>query len=399
VSWARTTTSARAMTTDLNCDVAVVGGGPAGAIAALIVARTGHRVVCASGHRAPVGEALGPGARRALMRLGLWDSWSAFAAGAARPCFGNESAWGTDELAARSFLFEPDGYGWHIDRTVFEAWLARQAAAAGAEVIERRVVGCHDRGHVVLELERASERPARIISRAVIDGSGRRAFVARSLGARPRVLDRLIGVVGFFDAHPMEEATTLVEAAPDGWWYCAPAPDDRLVAIFMTDADLWHARARPQAWFDELARTRHVRNRVGSRRPARGPAVVAAATQRTPRPTSSTLWLAVGDAALAVDPLSSSGLLRAIETGEAAGYAITALLRGERRPAEAYERQLDAAFDLYLRERELFYALETRWPERAFWERRATRRPLQSKSSRLNRMLDDGPTSARGHEP
>jgi flavin-dependent dehydrogenase len=73
---------------------------------------------------------------------------------------------------------------------------------------------------------------------------------------------------------------------------------------------------------------------------------------------------------MGVDPLSGSGLVRALLTGEAAGTAIAHWLVGRREPADAYERWLDARFAEYWSERAAYYSLERRWPDAPFWSRR-----------------------------
>ena len=73
---------------------------------------------------------------------------------------------------------------------------------------------------------------------------------------------------------------------------------------------------------------------------------------------------------MAVDPLSSSGILRAIVTGEAAANAIAHWILGRPEAAVDYEEWLDGEFDDYWRERNELYGLEQRWPQAPFWQRR-----------------------------
>jgi flavin-dependent dehydrogenase len=141
----------------------------------------------------------------------------------------------------------------------------------------------------------------------------------------------------------------------------------------MTDADLCRASrwTDPPRWAAELTRTRHTHQRVADRRPCGRPRVVSAASHRLRRPVPmSDRWLAVGDAALGVDPLASSGILRALVTGHAGGLAMAHWLFGRPEPVRDYERWLDAEFDHYLTQRRRYYALERRWPDAPFWRRR-----------------------------
>jgi len=75
-------------------------------------------------------------------------------------------------------------------------------------------------------------------------------------------------------------------------------------------------------------------------------------------------WLAVGDAALALDPLSSHGIGSALAGGIDAAAAIVS------GSTAGYTRKLDTLWNAYAPARRATYALEGRWRESAFWRRR-----------------------------
>ena len=77
-----------------------------------------------------------------------------------------------------------------------------------------------------------------------IDAGGRTAPLARRLGAKRQVNDRLVcgWVHGRACSIGRGVGLTTVEAVPDGWWYTAPLPEERRVLAFLTDADLPAAR-------------------------------------------------------------------------------------------------------------------------------------------------------------
>ena len=94
-------------------------------------------------------------------------------------------------------------------------------------------------------------------------------------------------------------------------------------------------------------------------------------------------WLAVGDAALAVDPVSGSGVLRALNTAEAAAQTVQQVLAaGEqwRRPLAAYEAERNAECTTFLLERAEHYQAETRFADASFWHRRGGNRQPASAS-------------------
>src|SRR5262249_48910808 len=62
------------------------------------------------------------------------------------------------------------------------------------------------------------------------------------------------------------DARTLVEAAPDGWWYAALVPSGERVVAYFTDADLADRAAllTPEGFLARLDRSRLVREALSS---------------------------------------------------------------------------------------------------------------------------------------
>jgi len=85
-------------------------------------------------------------------------------------------------------------------------------------------------------------------------------------------------------------------------------------------------------------------------------------------------WIAVGDALIVFDPLTSSGIAGALSDAFAAAPAILAGLNAAAAEdaARAYGRYADATLKRYLRQRRQFYNAERRWPGSPFWARRAS---------------------------
>ncbi|MBW4718154.1 FAD-dependent oxidoreductase [Saccharothrix obliqua] len=344
-------------------DVVVAGAGPAGSAAALALARAGHRVLLAEASRFDrprLGETLSPFAVALLDDLALPRTGV--------PQWGFASAWGSAELAESSFVWSPFGGGEHVDRRAFDVALAGAACDAGA----RLVPGCP-----VTAAEPAGDgwRVAvggrAVRARAVVDATGRAAAVARRLGARWVRLDRLVGVAAFFHEGVVDGGIGLLEAVPDGWWYTAPVPPERRAVTFITDVDLCrrHRYHETGTWRQALAGTRYVAAHATG--PPTGPLTLGSAASGALRgPAAPGRWLAVGDAALAVDPLSGSGIARALSTGYAGGEAMAHWLAGDRGPAVAHEARLACDLHDYLRNRVDHYRREQRWPTSPFWVRR-----------------------------
>ncbi|WP_328959129.1 tryptophan 7-halogenase [Kitasatospora purpeofusca] len=361
----------------------VVGGGPAGATAARTLALLGLDVALlersAGDDRPRPGETLPPAVRPVLARLGLAD---AVAALDPTPSYGNVSAWGGPELRTSSFVFQPYGHGWHLDRSRFDELLRVEAAAAGATVRRGvRLTGCRRTADGSWRVTLAPGEELR--ADGLIDASGCSAALARSLGAWRDSHDRLVGVAVRYPGSADRRAGgyTLVEAGPDGWWYSASLPTGELIVVQLTDADLCRAGrlADPRVFARRLAATEATRARVSRPTPLDRPRVTPVSGHRLRRPDYVDRWVAAGDAALGVDPLSSSGILRALLTGEAAAHALTHWLLGRPQAAVAYDHWLDTQHRDYLTARQQVYAQERRWPHRPFWQRRwACQRPRVS---------------------
>ena len=356
--------------------MAVFGGGPAGTATALALARLGCSAIviertCYDTVR--IGETLPPKVRALLVNLRVWE---AFLAQNHCRSFGIHSAWGRRELYANDFIFSPYGDGWHVDRTRFDSMLAEAAEDAGVQAF---------RGAQLISIQKRSGSGWRIEIGAgakqvgwhtqfIVDATGRASTIARKQGATRISCDHLIGVVAFFAPDSCARAAnnfTLVEAVEDGWWYSALLPNGQVVAAFMTDADIYARASRNLRYRlkEQLQKTEHTKARLCGWTPTSVPQVLSANSSRLDK-LASTNWLAVGDAAMAFDPLSSQGVYKALETGFRVAEAIRDRLSGDAEAFLKYAAKLKEHFDRYLALKAYYYSRERRWPDSLFWKRR-----------------------------
>ncbi|HEX8335389.1 MAG TPA: tryptophan 7-halogenase [Pyrinomonadaceae bacterium] len=357
-------------------DVLILGGGPAGAAAALSLRRHAPSLSVAlveqSSYDAPrVGETLPPTAQAVLEQLGVWET---FVGCGHAPAYGTRAAWGSDELFDNEFIYHPAGRGWHLDRRRFDLMLAREAEGRGVKTYSgHKFTGSRPdgRGSWLLNAEAGQEGEALFNAPFVIDATGRRAAFATRRGVGKTLHDRLVGVSVTFDAGPPGDTYTLVEPFDEGWWYSALLPGGKLVVFCMSDADIVKRLGlnSPDAWLDLLIRTRHTRERVRRATPTGVPSAHAAHTRRLERMTGES-WLAVGDAATTFDPLSSQGILKSLRSGLLASYAVADYFKGINTGLEKYEALTAREFKAYLSARAEFYGRERRWQDSPFWRRR-----------------------------
>jgi hypothetical protein len=161
-----------------------------------------------------------------------------------------------------------------------------------------------------------------------------------------------------------------VEAVADGWWYSAMLPDNGRVLAFHTDGDLPAARRTRETggFLSFLGETRWMATSASNHLDG-SITRVSARSQWLANPCGND-WCAVGDAALAFDPLSSQGLFNALYTGLRGAQAVSAALAGNAMPLAAYRDRVAMIRDAYLRNLIRYYQMETRFRDRVFWRRR-----------------------------
>jgi flavin-dependent dehydrogenase len=359
----------------MNGDVTVLGGGPAGIGAALDLARAGARVTvvdepCAA--QSLRGETLPPEGGPLLSDLKVL---SAVGSGAHTRCVGNRSAWGSPVVHANEFIFNPLGSGWLIDRQQFDRSLQSLATNAGARLVCARArAASRSKGVWAVDCVGPSGG-ATIVAPFVIDCTGRFARFAAWCGVRRRLEDRLVAAVIALPAAPEDrDETVLIESDEQGWWYTARHPRGFRLVTMLTDADIVR-RLRTcdgERWFSRrLDETVHIR-RLKALRPGQRlvPQLYAAATSRLAQ-SSGDGWVAAGDSLMTLDPISSYGILSALQFGRRAAAA--ALGEPRQRSLDEYCAHAADAFRLFMTARDRCYAQELRWSFAPFWRRRHRR--------------------------
>lgn len=299
----------------LSADVVVIGGGPAGAAAARLLAQWDRTVVAVG--RAPsrrsIAESLPPSCSKLLDALGVRGAVDA--AGFVR-ALGNTVKWAGSAPRSEPFT---GGTGYQVDRARFDTLLVDAAQAAGAFVVRGATVRAAKRRDDGWTVDYESESgPATCRARWVLDCSGRSGVIARAGYRRTEQAARTTAVVGVWEnddwQHEDFATHTLVESYDDGWAWSVPVTPTRRYVTVMLDprqSDVPTRDALDRAYRDELARTRLIADLI------RGAAFVEsswgcdASPYRSQRVSDDGVLL-VGDAASFIDPLSSFGVKKAL---------------------------------------------------------------------------------------
>ncbi|MEM7536332.1 MAG: lysine-epsilon-oxidase maturase LodB [Chloroflexota bacterium] len=358
-------------------DVLIIGGGPAGTATALallaysdlrvaVVERTAYDSV-------RIGEHVAPSLLPLLDYLNIKER---FLEEQPLPVYSTISAWGSARLNTRDSIASPHGESYQLDRERFDQLLAEQVDQNGGTIYPRtKYMGAErlEGDGWRVWLNHPTEHEFSIKTRFLVDATGRQSHVSRKLGADLHQLDNLVSVGTFlhFKDDRQLPKNILLETVPEGWWYSASLPGERLCVTLFTDADLLSQKQAQSIdrWGTLLSQTTHTRQRVNGSVASEKPWVKKAHSHVATSPVGDG-WLAVGDAASAYDPMSSMGIGFAISSACHAARALIEHFRGHSAYLESYQNGIHDNFQTYMTQRHHYYGLETRWPDEPFWSRR-----------------------------
>jgi len=337
------------------CDVLVVGGGPAGSTIAALLAQQGRHVVVLEKDRFPrfhIGESLLPLNLPIFERLGVADEVERI--GVYKP--GAEVI--SDEHAqATTFRFAHNPYlsvshSYHVRRADFDKLLLDNSRRLGATVLEGIRVTEVDLGADGCSRVTAvgpDGAPAAWFPRFLVDASGRDTLLLRRLGLkRADKRNNTAAVFGHFRNVPRRdgnaEGMITMHLFRHGWFWMIPLPDDVMSvgvvgtrSFFRTrreDLDGFFARA--------VAASPSVAERMINAEPI-GPLVATGNYSYASRRYGGNGYILIGDAAAFIDPLFSSGVMMAMSSAAFGAEVVDAWLdnkKSSRQLMRDYERRV-----------------------------------------------------------
>ncbi|MCX5611745.1 MULTISPECIES: NAD(P)/FAD-dependent oxidoreductase [unclassified Streptomyces] len=350
-----------------SADVIVIGGGPAGAVSALVLARQGHNVVLLEKDEFPrfhIGESLLPYMMGLFDQIGLRE---AVEAQGYVPKFGGEFIDPTETKFFEGVFradFTKQGEGRHrsafqVERAKFDKMLADQAEAAGAKVLfganVTELLMDGDR-MVGVRYEREGQGHE-LRSAYVVDASGRAGRIANRFGLR-KTLEKLRMVAVFRHYEGLDESHNLgvegdiqVGAHDDGWVWAIPLSKDAISVGTVMPRDVLRKTTTEKAFEEHVARIPRITARLTGTRPTTDLRVETDYCYHSDTVTGPG-WLMVGDAGCFGDPMFSGGVLVATATAVRAAETLGAALAdpaAEGRLFDTYSNYFKTGYDTYIR--------------------------------------------------
>lgn len=336
--------------------ILILGAGPAGAAVALGLRRLGYRVsIVSEWRRFPALEGVSLRVLEALRAAGLEHALVDAALPSQR-----QVSWNGQQHA--------QNIEWLLDRPRFDRGLRVDLQRAGVELIEGRVLAVQSSaaGHRV-QIEGHADLQADFL----VESRGRQA-PALGKGLRG---PETVSLLNRWQGAPGATASA-VESIEQGWVWMARQADG--CCYWQLTVDVASADLPGKAQLLDYCRERRRTSALATAFFADGPEVdvhlhARSSTAILCPQVCGDNWIRVGDAAMAVDPLSGNGIFQSLSSALQAPVVINTLLRAPERAALAQQFHRQRVEQLFLRFARIgrdFYADEQRWQDQPFWKAR-----------------------------
>jgi len=318
-------------------DAIIIGAGPAGCAAAAVLAEKGRRVMILERETFPryrIGESLIPYCWFPLNRIGMIDKLkkSAFVKKYSVQFVGLSG-----RVSTPFYFFQHTEHDcantWQVVRSEFDQMLLDNAVEKGAQVMmpaSAKSLICEDGKVVGVRAVDGGGEPFELRAPITIDASGRDLFAVRANDWRvPDENLKKVAIWTYYkhaqrDKGLDEGATTVAYVPGNGWFWYIPLPDDVVSVGIVAERDYLYREGKgdPDAIFErEVADQPWVRQHLEPGEKM-GPCKVTGDYSYRSKYSATDGLVLTGDALAFLDPVFSSGVFLALQSGVLAGEAI-----------------------------------------------------------------------------
>ena len=331
---------------DCECEVLVMGGGPAGSTAATLLSRLGRKVILLEKAHHPrfhIGESLLPMNLPLFQRLGVLDKVRAMGVFKPGADFEADNERGYNSFAFNRAIGSSPPHAYQVWRQDFDKMLFDHARATGADARE---------GHAVVAVRQVSSRRSivevqteegnsyRITTQYVVDATGRDTFLSSKKRLRRKNMEhQSAAIFGHFrgaECRAGEDAGNIsIYRFEHGWIWMIPLPKGVMsIGAVCRPAYLKQRKGKTVDFLMEtLNQNEGLRKRIEQAELIGDEVRVTGNYSYDSTRMGGPGWVMVGDAFAFLDPVFSSGVYLAMSGAEQAAKVVDSALTEPRREA------------------------------------------------------------------